>query len=86
MNKILLTDTDYISKFKVHFNITNNPDDFVHFTDIEAWVSNMNLSITVFKFLSELKKHCKLNNLVCVSHKIKKIKGSRVFNSMVRNY
>ena len=73
----LPTDTDFISKFKVRFNITNNPDDFVRFTEIEAWVSSMKLGITVFKFLNELKKHCKLNNLEHVTRRVKKFKGSR---------
>ena len=37
----------------------------------------MKLGITVFKFLNELKKHCKLNNLEHVTRRVKKFKGSR---------
>ena len=64
-----------INKFLESFEITNNKDNFTLSKDIESWLINNKIGLTMTKFTMELKKYCKLNKLDNIESKDKKING-----------
>jgi len=64
-----------IYKFLETFDITNNKDHYTTSKDIEAWIFNEKIGITITKFTMELKKYCKLKHFDNVESKNKKIGG-----------
>jgi len=61
--------------FKNDFEITDNADDFVTSEDIQKWINEKKLGITITKFGNEMNKYCKINKLENVMSKPKKISG-----------
>jgi hypothetical protein len=68
-------DKNVIETFENDFEITNNETDYVRSEDIEDWIKQRDLGITMVKFGSEMKKHAILNKLENVINKYKKING-----------
>ena len=64
-----------INKFLENFEITNNIEHFTLSKDIECWLINDKIGITMTKFSMELKKYLKLKNYNNVESKDKKIAG-----------
>ena len=64
-----------IKKFSESFEITNNKDNFTLSKDIESWLINNKIGLTMTKFTMELKKYCKLNKYDNIESKDKKING-----------
>ena len=65
----------FVGKFLFDFEITDNEEDFIKSSEINEWIIQQELGITVQKFTNELKKHCILNNFSNVKSKTKKING-----------
>jgi len=64
---------DIITKFQNDFEITNDPDDFIKSADIEEWIKQIKLGITMTKLGRDLNKYAELNKLENVMSKAKKI-------------
>ena len=71
----ITTDNNVIDTFKNDFELTNNENDFVKSSDIEDWIKQKTLGITMMKFSSEMKKYAIINKLENVYNKVKKVKG-----------
>jgi len=69
------SDKSLIDTFQHDFEITNDEKDFVQSRDIEMWIRNNNLGITMMKFSSEMKKYVAINKFEKVYNKIKKVNG-----------
>lgn len=65
----------YINIFKNEFNITDNSDDWIESSHIQAWIDEKKLGITMTKFGKEMNKYTKLNSLENVISFDKKIGG-----------
>lgn len=65
----------YINIFKNEFDITNNNDDFIESSDIQTWIDEKKLGISMTKFGMEMSKYCKINNLENVMKFDKKLGG-----------
>ena len=72
------TTCNYIEKFLENFEITNSEDDFVRSKDIEEWIKESKLGITMTKFGIELKKHIEMKKYDKIINKYKKIEGKSV--------
>jgi hypothetical protein len=55
------TDTNPVDTFKMDFEFTNNPEDFVKSSDIEHWLTQLKLGISMTKFTAELKKYATIH-------------------------
>ena len=62
-----------IIKFLESYNISNDVKHNTPSRDIEAWIKDENIGITIKKFSIELKKYCQINKLINVESKQKKI-------------
>jgi hypothetical protein len=71
-------DGDIISKFINDFEITNNQDNYIPSKDIEYWITENKLGISMKKFGVDMKKYCAKNKLDNVYSKDKKINGKSV--------
>ena len=65
----------YVTMLTNEFELTNNPKDWVLSTDIQKWIDDNKLGITMTKMGVELNKHCKLNELKDIKSDVKKIGG-----------
>ena len=74
----IAADVSFIGKFLFDFEITDNEDNFIKSSDINEWIIQQDLGITVQKFTNELKKHCVLSNFSNVKSKTKKLNGRAV--------
>ena len=72
------TTCNYIEKFLESFEITNTDTDFVRSRDIEEWIKENKLGITMTKFGLELKKYIAMKGITNVVNKYKKIEGKSV--------
>ena len=72
------TTCNYIEKFLESFEITNIDTDFVRSRDIEEWIKENKLGITMTKFGLELKKYIAMKGITNVSNKQKKLDGKGV--------
>jgi len=68
-------DKSPIETFKFEFDITNNKEDYVLSEDIQSWLDNKKLGITITKFGKELNKYALLNKFENVESKNKKVNG-----------
>ena len=64
-----------INKFLENFEITDNVNHFTLSKDIEMWLTNEKIGITMTKFSMELKKYCKLKKYENIESKVKKLGG-----------
>ena len=65
-------DNKTIKKFLETFNISNDIKHYTPSRDIEAWLKDENIGITIKKFSMELKKYCQINKLDNIESKAKK--------------
>ena len=66
-------DKSVIDTFIKDFEITDNANDWVRSSDIDAWIAEKKLGITMKKFGGELTRYCKINGIQNVESKPKKI-------------
>jgi hypothetical protein len=71
-------EANVVDTWLCNYEITNNPDDFVLSSDIQKWLDEEKLGITIKKFTMELKRYCLLKNITGVVSKDKKIQGKSV--------
>lgn len=64
-----------IEKFCEDYDITDKEDDFVYSTDVEAWLKEKRLGVSMKKFGMDMKQYIVKNKLVNVCNKLKKIGG-----------
>jgi len=67
-----------IESFFEEFEITNNPDDYIRSKEIEEWLVEKQLGITMKKFGMELKKMCIIRRTDNVKNHVKKICGKGI--------
>ena len=67
-----------IDAFFEDFEVTNNPADFVRSKDIEEWLVEKQLGITMKKFGMEMKKLCIIRKYENVKNEVKKIGGKPI--------
>ena len=67
-----------IESFFEDFEVTNNPDDYVRSKDIEEWLVQKQLGITMKKFGAEMKKYSIIHKKENVDSKNKKLNGKVV--------
>lgn len=72
------TDKSFMDSFVVDFQLTNNEEDYVSSKDIEAWIKDHNLGITMKKFGMEMNKYKAIHKLDKIEGKSKKIRGKVV--------
>jgi len=65
----------YVKMLTNDFELTNDTKDYVLSTDIQKWIDDNKLGITMTKMGVELSKHCKLNNLEHIRNDVKKVAG-----------
>jgi len=68
-------ENNIIEKFKTDYEITNNTDDYIRSSELEQWVTDTKLGISIRKLGIDLKKFCKGKKLDNVDNKLKKING-----------
>tara|TARA_R110000782_G_scaffold170839_3_gene262575 strand:+ start:25 stop:1182 length:1158 start_codon:yes stop_codon:yes gene_type:complete len=64
---VLGTNSNLIETFKNEYELTDNSEDFVISNDIEQWLKNNGMKVSMMKFGMELKKHAclsKMNNVM----------------------
>ena len=64
-----------ILKFLESYEITDNKEHFTISKDIENWIIDEKIGITMTKFSMELKKYCKLKKYNNIESKVKKVSG-----------
>lgn len=69
------SDNTCINKFLESYEITNNVEHYTKSSDIDVWIKENKLSISVTKFVMELKKYCSIKKYNNVESKNKKING-----------
>jgi phage/plasmid-associated DNA primase len=67
-----------INKFLENFEITNDNNDFIKSNEIEYFIKENNLSISITKFMISFKKYCNIKKYNNVESKIKKIGGKSI--------
>ena len=68
-------DNTCINKFLESYEITNNIEHYTKSSDFDMWIKENKLSISVTKFIMELKKYCSIKKYNNVESKNKKING-----------
>ena len=68
----------FVGQFLFDFEITDDEEDFIKSSEINEWIVQQELGITVQKFTNELKKHCILKKFSNVRSKLKKLNGRPV--------
>ena len=68
------TDANPVETFITDYEFTNNMDDYVKSSDIEYWLTQKKLGISICKFTAELKKYASSHKYE-ISNKCKKIGG-----------
>lgn len=71
-----------IDQFVDTFEITNNEEHYVKSSDIDEWIAQNKLAITMKKFSMEMKRYCEIKGFGLVETKKKKIEG-RAMNCWV---
>ena len=64
-----------VNKFLESYEITNNIEHFIKSSDIDYWIKENKLNISITKFTMELKKYCGIKKFNNVESKNKKIAG-----------
>jgi len=68
-------ENNIIEKFKTDYEITDNTDDYVKSSELEQWVTDTKLGISIRKLGIDLKKFCKGKKFDNVDNRMKKIHG-----------
>jgi len=72
---VLGANSNVIDTFKMDYELTNNENDCVVSSDVEKWLSDKKMKISMMKFGMEIKKYAKLSNMENITNKLKKLKG-----------
>ena len=64
-----------INKFLESYEITNNVEHFTKSSDIDLWIKDNKLNISITKFSMELKKYCSIKKFSNIESKNKKMAG-----------
>ncbi len=64
-----------INKFLEEYEITDNVAHYTVSKEIEMWLKEANITISMTKFSMELKKYCKIKQYINIESKIKKVNG-----------
>ena len=75
---VLGTETNVIDSFKMSFQITNEPEDFVMSTTIQQWLTDEKKGITITKFGMEMNRYAHIQKLEHIQVKVRKIQGKSV--------
>ena len=67
-----------VNKFLESYEITNNIEDFIKSSEIDYWIKENKLNISITKFTMELKKYCSIKKYNNVESKVKKLCGKAV--------
>lgn len=65
----------FVTTFMKDFDFTNDENDYIVSEDLQKWLEEKKLGISMTKFGIELNKYCKINNLENIYSKPKKVKG-----------
>jgi hypothetical protein len=68
-------ESNYVVTFLKDYEITNDENHYVLSSDVQKWIDDRKLGITITKFAKEFKKYCSINKYGDVMSKNKKIKG-----------
>ena len=68
---------DVIDTFKSDFEITDNENDYVLSSDIEKWLTDKKLKISMMKFGMEIKKYAKTMNMENIDNKVQHVPGKK---------
>lgn len=71
-------DKNYIDAFLNNYEITNVVSDYVRSSEIEYWIANNDLGITMKKFGAEMTKYATIRKFDNVFVKVKKVDGKSV--------
>jgi hypothetical protein len=74
----ITSDKSVIDTFMNDFEITGDEGDWIRSKEIEDWITENKLGITMMKFSSEMKKYTAINKVDGVVNKYKKIGGKTV--------
>lgn len=69
------TEATCLSKLCEDYEITDNADDYALSSDIENWIKENKIGISMKRFGMDMKLHCVRNKYVNVASKVKKING-----------
>ena len=64
-----------INKFLEEYELTDNVAHYTVSKEIEMWLKEANITISMTKFSMELKKYCKIKQYKNIESKIKKFNG-----------
>ena len=67
-----------VNKFLESYEITNNIENFIKSSEIDYWIKENKLNISITKFTMELKKYCSIKKYNNVESKVKKLYGKAV--------
>lgn len=70
--------SSFIEIFLENFEISDNENDFLPNEEIEEFIKNKKLAITITKFSRDMKKHAEINELKNTLSKSKKIDGKTI--------
>lgn len=65
----------FVTTFMKDFDLTDNVEDYVVSEDLQKWLDEKKLGISMTKLGMELNKHCKINKLENIFKKDKKVNG-----------
>ena len=74
----ITTDINFITGFLRDYEITGKADDFISNADVDRWIKENGVGISLTKFSRDIKKHCFLHNIKGVENVIKKRMGKTV--------
>ena len=67
-----------LNKFLESFEITNKPEHYIKSSEIEYFLKENKLNISITKFTMEIKKYCSIKKFSNVEGKVKKMNGKAV--------
>lgn len=73
IKEVVGVESNIIDAFLNDFEVSDNPDDFIKSSDIEAWMTEGKFRVTMTKFGMEMNRYCKINGKENVGSKKKKV-------------
>lgn len=73
--KEVIVKEDFVTKFMKDFILTNEKNDYTTSEDIQKWIDENNLKISMIKFGTEITAYCETHSLQHILKKDKKIDG-----------
>lgn len=73
VKEVVSDDGDLWAVFPMEFEVTNNKEDYVTSREIETWLEEKRLRISMKKFAQEMKKHCAVKGFTNVASDQKKV-------------